>query len=244
MKKTGILLMAVVLLMASCKPSFKNAKVESDIDSVSYLIGVMVANNIKNSGDFETINAEAFAKGVEEVFAKDSFKMNEMELQMKFQTLAEKFRKASAEKNKKASEEFLEKNKKQSGVITLPSGVQYKVIKEGNGLLPDSSDVVSVNYKGTLISGKQFDSNDGRGPAKLPIRGVFPGMTEALLKMKVGSKWTIYIPSDLAYGERGNGKEIKGNMALIFDVEVLGIEPKAASAPDQASAAPVKKGKK
>jgi FKBP-type peptidyl-prolyl cis-trans isomerase FklB len=137
-------------------------------------------------------------------------------------------------KVKAEGDKFLEENKKKSGVITTPSGLQYEVIKEGTGPQPDSTDVVSVHYKGTLINGEEFDSSIKRGtPEKFGVTGVIPGWTEALLKMKVGSKWKLVIPSNLAYGERGAGRQIKPNSVLVFEMELLNIEPKAAPAKDQ-----------
>ncbi len=127
-----------------------------------------------------------------------------------------------AEQNKKEGEEFLTENKKKEGVITLPSGLQYKVVKEGDGPIPTINDIVTVNYIGTLIDGTEFDSSYKRGqPATFPVKGVIPGFSQALQLMKVGSKWQLFIPSNLAYGERGAGKEIGPNATLIFYVELL-----------------------
>jgi FKBP-type peptidyl-prolyl cis-trans isomerase FklB len=129
------------------------------------------------------------------------------------------------EKNKKEGEAFLAENKKKEGVITLPSGLQYKVMKEGDGKTPIVNDVVTVHYRGTLIDGKEFDSSYTRGqPASFPVKGVIPGFSEALQLMKTGSKWQLFIPSNLAYGERGAGDEIGPNAALIFDIELISIK--------------------
>jgi FKBP-type peptidyl-prolyl cis-trans isomerase FklB len=129
------------------------------------------------------------------------------------------------EKNKKEGEIFLAENKKKEGVVTLPSGLQYKVIKEGTGETPKLTDTVTVNYSGTLIEGTEFDSSYRRGqPATFPVKGVIAGWTEALQLMKVGSKWQLFIPSNLAYGERGAGRDIGPNTTLIFDVELLSIK--------------------
>jgi FKBP-type peptidyl-prolyl cis-trans isomerase FklB len=129
------------------------------------------------------------------------------------------------EKNKNEGEAFLAENKKKEGVVTLPDGLQYKVIKEGDGNIPKLTDTVSINYRGTLINGTEFDSSYKRGkPATFPVKGIISGMSEALQLMKVGSKWQLFIPSQLAYGERGAGDDIGPNATLIFDVELLSIQ--------------------
>jgi FKBP-type peptidyl-prolyl cis-trans isomerase FklB len=132
------------------------------------------------------------------------------------------------EKNKVEGPKFLEENKKKEGVVTLPSGLQYKVIKEGEGKLPGPTDIVTINYRGMLIDGTEFDSSAKHGRSlTVPLDGTFiPGMTDALKMMKAGSKWTIYIPSDLAYKDEGVPPIIAPNAVLVFDVEVLGIQEK------------------
>ena len=133
--------------------------------------------------------------------------------------------KAAAEKNSKDGEAFLAENKKKDGVKSTASGLQYKVIKAGDGVMPKGTDTVSVNYKGTLIDGTEFDSSYKRGEAAtFPVSGVIKGWTEALQLMKVGSKWQLFIPSNIAYGERGAGGEIGPNATLIFEVELLSIK--------------------
>jgi FKBP-type peptidyl-prolyl cis-trans isomerase FklB len=129
-----------------------------------------------------------------------------------------------AEKNKKEGESFLAENKKKDGVITLASGLQYKIIKNGGGKMPKATDSVTVNYRGTLIDGTEFDSSIKRGqPATFQVSGVIPGWTEALQLMREGSKWQLFIPSNLAYGERGAGGSIGPNAVLIFEVELISI---------------------
>jgi FKBP-type peptidyl-prolyl cis-trans isomerase FklB len=132
--------------------------------------------------------------------------------------------KTVGDKNKKEGEAFLVENKKKKGVKTLPSGLQYKVIKEGTGKMPKTTDKVSCQYEGTLIDGTVFDSSYKRGePATFPVNGVIPGWTEALQMMKVGSKWQLFIPSKLGYGERGAGPQIGPNAVLIFTVELISV---------------------
>ncbi len=131
----------------------------------------------------------------------------------------------AADQNQAAGAAFLEANKKQAGVVTLPSGLQYKIIKEGNGAKPTASDTVTVNYAGRLINGTEFDSSYKRGqPISFPVNGVIAGWTEALKLMPVGSTWELYIPADLAYGSRGAPPVIGPNETLIFKVELLGIK--------------------
>ena len=138
--------------------------------------------------------------------------------------------KAAAVENKKTGEAFLAANKTKEGVVTLPSGLQYKIIKEGNGPKPTAEDTVLCNYRGTLVDNTEFDSSYKRGePLKIPVGGVIKGWTEAIQLMPAGSKWQLFIPSDLAYGERGApGSPIGPNSTLVFEVELISIEPKAA----------------
>ncbi|MBF0559124.1 MAG: FKBP-type peptidyl-prolyl cis-trans isomerase [Nitrospirae bacterium] len=133
--------------------------------------------------------------------------------------------KESSEKNKKAGEAFLAENRKKKGIVALPSGLQYRIVKEGSGPMPKATDKVKVNYRGTLIDGKEFDSSYKRGePAVFQADKVIAGWTEALQLMKTGSKWEVFIPANLAYGERGAGQMIGPNTALVFEIELLSIE--------------------
>jgi len=132
-----------------------------------------------------------------------------------------------AKKNKKEGEVFLDENKKKEGVKTLASGLQYKVLKEGTGKKPKLNDAVTVNYRGTLIDGTEFDSSYRRGqPASFPVSGVIPGWTEALPLMGEGAKWQLFVPSNLAYGERGAGAMIGPNATLIFEIELISVQEK------------------
>jgi FKBP-type peptidyl-prolyl cis-trans isomerase FklB len=143
-------------------------------------------------------------------------------LQEKMVAKANAERDAAGAVAKMAGEEFLEANKSKEGVKTLPSGLQYKIVKEGAGAEPEKTDTVTVNYKGTLIDGTVFDSSYDRGePATFPLEGVIAGWTEALQLMKPGSQWELFVPSDLAYGESGAGRAVPPHAALVFDVELL-----------------------
>lgn len=146
------------------------------------------------------------------------------EVRQKMQSAAQ----GAAAANRKTGQEFLDANKAKPGVIALPDGLQYKILKEGDGPKPTASDTVSCNYRGTLINGKEFDSSYKRGqPTSFPVSGVIKGWTEALQLMPVGSKWELYIPADLAYGDRGAGQDIEPGDTLIFEIELLGIQKKS-----------------
>jgi FKBP-type peptidyl-prolyl cis-trans isomerase FklB len=150
-----------------------------------------------------------------------------MEVQKDMQGKQEAKKKEEGAANKKEGDAFLAANKGKDGVVTLPSGLQYKVLKQGDGPKPTASDTVECNYRGTLISGKEFDSSYKRGqPASFPVGGVIKGWTEALQLMPVGSKWQLFVPADLAYGERGAGADIGPDATLIFEVELLSIQNK------------------
>lgn len=227
MKKVSIVLILTSIIFASCGKVSK-PKLASDRDSVAYFIGAVQAKGLKNflkQSDYGKFNRDLYVRAFEEVFAGDSIRYTDMYMNAKLNAFFQKLQQENSDKNLKEGSAFLEKNKTNPGVIVLPSGLQYQVIKQGNGPKPDSSDMVSVNYRGTLINGEEFDASKGQ-PAKFPVKGVIPGMTEALLKMNVGSKWKLFIPAGLGYGLRPAGK-IKPNSALIFELELLGIEPKA-----------------
>lgn len=229
MKRIAVLLMVASVILASCgkvgKPRLSNER-----DTVAYFIGALQAKGLKNylkESDYGKFNRDLYVRAFEEVFAGDSIRFTDMQMNAKLSAFFQKLQQENSDKNLKEGEAFLEKNKKNPGVEVLPSGLQYQVIKQGNGPKPDSSDVVSVYYRGTLINGEEFDASL-KQPAKFPVRGVIPGMTEALLKMNVGSKWKLFVPAKLGYGEHVRpGGKIKPNNVLVFEVEVLGIEPKA-----------------
>jgi len=247
MKKISILLIAVSIIFASCgKKKVANIKLSTDKDSVAFFIGALTATNLKTNlkdADFENFNKEVYLKVVESILSGDSVKFTDTYMSSKLNMYFQKLQQQAGEKNLKEGNAFLEKNKTNPGVVTLPSGLQYQIIKEGNGPKPDSSDVVSFNYKGTLINGEEFDSSKGQ-PAQVNVRGVIPGMTEAFLKMSVGSKWKLFIPSNLGYGERVRpGGKIKPNNALIFEVELMGIQPKAPKTEAKPAVMPGKKKK-
>ena len=214
-------------------------------DKVSYSIGADIGNNLKRA-DLD-INPTFLAQGIHDAFAGKTA-LTEEEMKATLQTFQEEMKtkmqakqKAAGEKNKAESEKFLESNKTQEGVKTTASGLQYKVITEGKGPKPKATDTVSVNYRGTLLNGTEFDKS--KAPVTFPLEGVIPGWTEALQLMPVGSKWQLFIPPALAYGEQAPPM-IGPNQVLIFEVELLEIKAPektdAAAAPEKAEAAPEK----
>lgn len=193
-------------------------------DKMSYALGISVASNIKSQG-VDTVNAQLIAKAFDDIYKGLKTDMTPEEAGMFLNQYFSELQKVKLEKNKIAGEKFLEENKKKPGVITLPSGLQYTVIKEGDGPKPLATDKVKTHYHGTLIDGTVFDSSVQRNdPAVFPVNGVISGWVEALQLMKVGSKWKLFVPSNLAYGERGAGEKIGPNTTLIFEVELLSIE--------------------
>ena len=219
-------LVLIIATVASCKVSDKMEKKEltTELEKVSYGLGISAATFYKSKG-MDSIDAEALAMGMNDVFSSDSLKMTEAEAQELLNTFFADLQKKQADALKKEGEEFLLENAKKEGIVTTESGLQYEIIKEGTGVSPKLTDKVKVHYHGTLIDGTVFDSSVDRGkPISFPVNGVIKGWTEALQLMKVGSKRKLYIPYDLAYGERGAGQQIPPYAALIFEVELLEIE--------------------
>ena len=217
------------VLMIGCNQSgVKNVELKTFNDSVSYSIGTDIGKNFKQQ-DIE-INIDALAKGLTDAFAEGDLEINDVQsaqiLNRFQQVMREKMQAkndADAAENAKKGEEFLAENKKKDGVKVTPSGLQYKVIKQGKGPKPKLTDKVKVNYRGTLIDGTEFDSSYKRGkPAEFPLNGVIKGWTEGLQLMPVGSKYEFYIPAELAYGAHGP-QTIGPNQTLIFEVELLDI---------------------
>ncbi len=221
--------LAAMLLFMACNQqpgAKKEVKLDTDLDSVCYAIGIDIATNLKKSG-FDEINSAAIAKGFDDIFAEvdpliDPASANRY--------VMEYFNKARAKKGKenlKEAEEFLAENGTKEGVQTTESGLQYKIIKQGDGPVPLETDMVKVIYRGTLIDGQEFDASKEDNPAQFRVNGVIKGWTEALQLMPVGSKWELYIHPDLAYGENPRpGGVIEANDLLIFEIELLEIVKK------------------
>jgi FKBP-type peptidyl-prolyl cis-trans isomerase len=201
-------------------------------DKVSYAIGMNVGATLHRQGI--DIDPKVVQQGLQDALAGGKMLLSEeeeravlTELQADMRKKQQEKMQQAAEANKKEGDAFLTANKGKDGVVTLPSGLQYKIITSGTGPKPSASDSVVCNYRGTLIDGKEFDSSYKRGqPATFPVSGVIKGWTEALQLMPVGSKWQLFVPSDLAYGERGQGGDIGPNATLVFEVELISIEAK------------------
>lgn len=216
--------------VAGCQNSGKisEVKLTSQNDSVSYALGVLIGESnkqqMKEAPGVDQLNKDILISAFEKAFRGDSVQIKPAKCNVAVQKFFAEVSKVEGDKNQKAGEEFLTANKAKAGVVTLPSGLQYEIIKAGTGPKPKAEDQVECNYEGTTIDGVVFDSSIKRGkPATFPVNRVIPGWTEALQLMPVGSKWKLYIPSALAYGERGAGKDIKPNSTLIFEVELLNI---------------------
>lgn len=193
------------------------------MDKVSYALGLSIGNNFQNSG-INDLQIEDFVKGLKDILEGQVPEIGYDEAKQVINDYFMKLQKEKFEINKKAGEEFLNINKGKAGVVTLPSGLQYQVLQKGEGPKPTASDKVKCHYHGTLINGAVFDSSVQRGePAVFGVSQVIPGWVEALQLMPVGSKWRLFIPSNLAYGEHGAGESIEPNSALVFDVELLDI---------------------
>jgi len=193
------------------------------MDKISYALGMSIGHNLRGSG-IEKLNVEDFAKAVQSALGNGAFEMTIEEAQQVITNYFDELQARKSEGNIEAGKKFLEENKKNVNVVTLPSGLQYTILKEGNGTKPSATDTVSCHYHGTLIDGTVFDSSVQRGtPASFGVNQVIKGWVEALQLMPVGSKWRLFIPSELAYGAQGAGQHIGPHTALIFDVELLGI---------------------
>jgi len=205
---------------------------DSEKRKVSYSLGYQIGTNLKRQS--VDVDLDMFRQGVKDALTGDDMLMTVEEQRQVMTAYSKKHmgereakQKETAKKNKEIGRGFLGANKGNPGVVVLRSGLQYKVIREGKGPKPLSTDTVKTHYKGTLIDGTVFDSSYARGePASFPVNGVIRGWTEALQLMNVGSKWLLFIPSDLAYGDKGAGDKIEPGATLLFDVELLEIVKK------------------
>jgi len=208
-----------------------NAMLQTKKDRASYALGMNFGSGLKAQSS--ELDSAMVLRGLKDVLAgktlltQDQERAALAELQADMQKQTEAKMQQLGEANQKEGESFLAANKTKAGVVTLASGLQYKILKEGTGPKPSASDTVVCNYRGTLVNGKEFDSSYRHGqPASFPVGGVIRGWTEALQLMPVGSKWELFLPSDLAYGQRGAGPDIGPNATLIFEVELLSIQGK------------------
>src|SRR6266704_4574464 len=224
--KRFILIFAAFLLTLPLFAQEKSPPLKDQKDKISYSIGRKIGSNLARQN--VEINADALSAGIKDAIAgKPQLTQDQVkEVMTTFEKDMQAKQKAAGEKNAAEGTKFLEENKKKEGVKTTASGLQYKAIKEGTGAQPKGNDTVTVNYRGTLINGTEFDSSYKRGqPATFPLNGVIKGWTEGLQLMKAGSKYQFFVPPNLAYGDRALGPDIAPNSTLIFDVELLGVKP-------------------
>jgi FKBP-type peptidyl-prolyl cis-trans isomerase FklB len=221
----NIIILSSLILFLACKTEKpkESASLITELDSVSYCLGVNIGENIKKQ--FENINLDNFEAGIKDVLEKElETKISDNQAQAIINSYFSKKQKKESESMIEEGANYLQENAKKEGVTTLPSGLQYEVINDGTGPIPTIDDNVTTHYHGTLIDGTVFDSSVDRGePASFPVGGVIKGWTEALQLMSVGSKWKLYVPYDLAYGERGAGAQIGPYSTLIFEVELISI---------------------
>ena len=205
---------------------------KTDKDKVSYALGMNLGTNLKR--DSVDIDTAIFVRALKDTVAGGRTLLTDSEARAALTQLQTAVRgkqmekmKLAGEANKKEGDAFLAANKSQEGIVTLPSGLEYKILTQGTGPKPTATDTVVCNYRGTLVNGAEFDSSYKRGqPATFPVTGVIKGWTEALQLMPVGSKWQLFLPAELAYGERGPSPEIGPNSTLVFEVELLSIQAK------------------
>jgi FKBP-type peptidyl-prolyl cis-trans isomerase FklB len=198
-------------------------KLTGELERFSYALGMSVASNLIKSG-VKTINPEAFVKAINDTYVGEMPELMPDEANKILESFMAKANQEDSKDNLESGLEFLQKNRSNEGVTELPSGLQYQVMKEGEGDLPLLTDEVKCHYHGSLIDGTVFDSSVERGqPAVFPVNGVIQGWVEALQLMPVGSKWRLYVPPELGYGQQGAGGAIGPNSTLVFDVELLEI---------------------
>ena len=229
MKKAWALAPCLSLVMFS-HVAIAKTKLKTVTQKASYSIGVNIGQNFRMQD--AQVDVDILVEGLKDGLKGSDTKLKPAEMREALQAFGAEVKKklaakreADSKKNKEAGKKFLTKNKKASGVKTLPSGLQYKVVKQGKGPKPKATDTVVTHYRGTLIDGSEFDSSHSRGqPASFPVNGVIKGWTEALQLMPKGSKWQLFIPPELAYGERGSGPKIGPFATLIFDIELIDIK--------------------
>jgi FKBP-type peptidyl-prolyl cis-trans isomerase FklB len=222
------LIVLTILAFATIGFAEEQVLLQTEKDKISYSIGVSIAKGLVAQGI--ECNPEFVARGIQDTLSGGQALMTEAEVQQLLLGLQQKVRDNASENLKKEGEAFLAENAKKPGVVTLPSGLQYKVIQAGTGPKPKAEDTVVTNYRGTFIDGTEFDSSEKNGgPATFAVNGVIQGWTEALQLMEVGAKWQLFVPSSLAYGEKGAGEVIGPNTTLIFDLELLEIKAPAAT---------------
>lgn len=226
--KLKLIVVLGIVFWVSYVNAQENLALKSQKDKVSYIIGMDIGTNLKKQSI--DIDTNILVKGMKDALSGGKPLLTEQEIQETMVALQKEMMAKQTElakKNKEQGEAFLAENKKKEGVKVLPSGLQYKVIKAGTGKKPKINETVTAHYRGTLIDGMEFDSSYKRGqPVSFPVSGVIPGWTEALQLMGEGAKWQLFIPPNLAYGEKGAGRDIGPNATLIFEVELISIQEK------------------
>jgi FKBP-type peptidyl-prolyl cis-trans isomerase FklB len=219
--------LAIVLIASGCTAEEKKPELKTLKEKVSYGIGLSIGKDLKRQDidvdlDLVKRGLKDALTGAQPLLTDEQMKSTMEEFKKDMTAKQQAKLKDLGEKNQKEGEAFLAENAKKEGVVTLPSGLQYKILKKGTGKAPSADDTVTVNYRGTLVNGTEFDSSYKRGqPATFPVKGVIPGWTEALPLMHEGAKWELYIPAKLAYGDRNVSPEIGPNSTLIFEVELI-----------------------
>jgi FKBP-type peptidyl-prolyl cis-trans isomerase FklB len=226
--------MVMLAYLAGCAPEEASSASELKLDTpknrISYTIGVNIGQDFKTQN--MDVDPDVLLMGLKDTLSGKELQLTEEEMVQEIQNFQQEMQarmvaemEEQATRNKAEGEAFLVENAKQEGVVVTESGLQYKVLEPGEGDMPGPADVATVHYRGTLIDGTQFDSSYDRGqPATFPVGGVIPGWTEALQLMQPGAKWQLFIPAELAYGERGAGQDIGPNATLLFDVELISVE--------------------
>ena len=218
-----IKIIGVLVCFVFCVSAVQGQRLKNGIDSLSYALGILYGKSIQSAG-FQTINADIFGQTAQKAIQNEALDMSPEEANMIATTQFQKIQRLKFEKNLNEGRVFLNNNRNVPGVVALPSGLQYKVVTKGTGAKPTSDDKVTVHYHGTLIDGTVFDSSvERKQPIELTVSQVIAGWIEALQLMPVGSKWILYIPSELAYGENPPRGPIEPNSTLIFEVELLSI---------------------
>ena len=226
--------MIMLTYLVGCAAEEASSAAEMKLDTpksrISYTIGVNIGQDFKSQN--MDVDPDVLLMGLKDVLSGKELQLTEEEMVQEVQNFQQEMQakmaaemEAVATKNKAEGESFLAENAKQEGIVVTESGLQYKILEPGEGDAPGPADLATVHYRGTLIDGTQFDSSYDRGqPATFPVGGVIPGWTEALQLMKPGARFQLFIPADLAYGERGAGQDIGPNATLLFDVELISVE--------------------